>query len=94
MAKVFLCLSSISVTGAKSTLTVSMVMEVTTENGEFTLPYLFHRRKSDVQVAHGSLWKAFNGLTLFEERKTTAGLLAGISHLEGEQCFFMYLVLL
>lgn len=94
MAKVFLCLSSISVIGAESTLTTSMVMEVKTENDGFTSPYLFHRRKCDVQVAHGGLWQAFYGLTLFEERKTTAGLLAGISHLEREQCFFMYLVAL
>lgn len=92
MAKVFLCLSSITVIGAETTLTTSMVMEVTTENGEFTLPYLFHRRKCDVQVAHGGLWKSFSGLTLFKERKTTARLLAGISHLEREHCFFMYLV--
>ncbi len=92
MAKVFLCLSSISVIGAQTTLTMSMVMEVITENGEFTLPYLFHCRKCDVQVAHGGLREAFSGLTLFKERKTTAGLLAGISHLEREHCFFMYLV--
>lgn len=59
-------------------------MEVTTENGEFTLSYLFHCRKCDVQVAHGSLWETFYGLTLFKERKTTAGVLAGISHLDTE----------
>lgn len=69
-----------------------MVMEVTTGNGEFTLPYLFHCRKCDVQVAHGGLWEAFSGLTLFKERETTAGLLAGISHLEREQRFFMFLL--
>lgn len=92
MAKVFLCLSSISVIGAESTLTMIMVMEVTTENGDFTLPYLFHCREGDVQVAHSRLWEAFCGLTLFKERKTTAGLLAGISHLERQHCFFMYLV--
>lgn len=67
-------------------------MEVKTENGEFRFPYLFHCWQYDVQVANGSLWKAFYGLTLFEERKTTAGFLAGVSHLRREHCFFMYLV--
>lgn len=69
-----------------------MVMEVTTENGELMLPYLFHCRKCDVQVAHGGLWEAFHGLTLFKERQTAAGLLAGISHLETEQYVFMFRV--
>lgn len=67
-------------------------MEVTTKNGEFTLLYLFHCRKCDVQVAHGGLWKALCGLTLFKESNTTAGLLAGVSNLEREHCFFMYLM--
>lgn len=92
MAKVSLCLSSISVIRAKTTLTMRMVMEMTTENGEFILPYLFHCRKCDVQVAHSSVWKALCGLTLFKESETTAGLLAGVSHLEGEHCFLMYLI--
>lgn len=74
----------ISVIGAETTLTVIMVMEVTTENGEFTPPYLLHRGECDVQVTHGRLWEAFLHLTLFEERKTTAGLLARISHLQTE----------
>lgn len=72
---------------------VGMVMEVNTEDGEFTQPYLFHRRECDVQVAHGGLWKAFYSLTLFEERETTAGLLAWVSHLEREHRF-MYLITL
>lgn len=47
-----------------------------------TLPYLLHCRERDVQVAHSSLRKPFHGLTLFEERKTSAGLLTGISYLQ------------
>lgn len=74
--------------GAKTTLTVVMVMEVTTENGELTPPYLFHRGKCDVQVAHGRLWEAFHGLTLFKEGQATAGLLAGISDLGTERDVF------
>ena len=73
-------------------LTMSMVVEVTTENGEFTLPYLFHCWKRDVQVAHSSLREALCGLTLFKESETTAGLLAGVPHLEREYCFLMYLI--
>lgn len=48
------------------------------------LLFLFHCRKCDVQVAHGGLWKALCGLTLFKESKTTARLLAGVSHLDTE----------
>ena len=62
-------------------------MGVTTENGEVTLPYLFHCRKRDVQVAHCGLWEALCGFTLLEECKTAAGLLAGIPHLQREQRF-------
>lgn len=54
-----------------------------------TLPYLLHRRERDVQVAHSSLRKPFRGLTLFEERKTSAGLLTGISYLQREHGVFM-----
>lgn len=67
-------------------------MEVETKNGEFTPPYLFNWRKCDVQVAHGGLWEAIHGLTLLQECQAAAGLLAGISHLEREHGFFMYLV--
>lgn len=65
-----------------------MGMEVMTENGEITLPYLLHGGESEVQVAHGRLWETFSCLTLFEEGKTAAGLLTGISHLQREHCFF------
>lgn len=54
-----------------------------------TLPYLLHCRERDVQVAHGSLWKPLRGLVLFEERKTSAGLLTGISYLQREHGVFM-----
>lgn len=54
-----------------------------------TLPYLLHCRERDVQVAHSGLWKPFRGLTLFEERKTSAGLLTGISYLQREHGVFM-----
>lgn len=67
-------------------------MEVTTENGESALPYPFHCRKGDVQVAYSSLWKALDGLALFKESETTTRFLARISNLEGENSFFMYLI--
>lgn len=64
---------------------MTVVMEVT-HNDELTPPYLPHGGKRDVQVADGSLREAFGGLTLFEERKPAAGFLAGVSHLEREDC--------
>lgn len=54
-----------------------------------TLPYLLHCRERDVQVAHSGLRKPFRGLTLFEESKTSAGLLTGISYLQREHGVFM-----
>lgn len=68
--------------GAETTLTMNMVMDVTTENGGCILPYLFHCGKRDVQVAHGSLWQAFRDLTFFQESETTTRLLTGISDLQ------------
>lgn len=69
-----------------------MVMEVTTENGEVTLPYLLHCGQCDVEVTHGRLWEAFCGLTLFEECQATAGFLARIPHLVGKQDFIMDII--
>lgn len=54
-----------------------------------TSPYLLQCGERDVQVAHGSLRKPFHGLTLFEERQTSAGLLTGISYLQREHGVFM-----
>lgn len=67
---------------------MNMVMDVTTENGGCMLPYLFHCGKRDVQVAHGSLWKAFHDLTFFQESETTTRLLTGISDLQWENGSF------
>lgn len=86
MAKVF----HLSVLlGPETTLTMSVVMDVTTEDGEVTLPYLLHRRKRDVQVTHSGLREALCGLTLFKESEATTGLLARIPDLKRHKWFFL-----